>query len=101
MKYEIDKQPDQTIFKLGNDTLGHDIAADLKTELLFLQKEIDNQFTIDLGNVIKCDSSGISCLLMSERMEREKGRKLILRNVNESVMEILNIARLERVFEFE
>jgi len=101
MKYEIDKQPDQTIFKLGNDTLGHDIAADLKTELLFLQKEIDNQFTIDLGNVIKCDSSGISCLLMSERMEREKGRKLILRNVNESVMEILNIARLERVFEFK
>jgi anti-anti-sigma factor len=101
MKYEIDKQPDQTIFKLGDDTLGHEIAADLKTELIFLQKEIDNQFIIDLGNVKKCDSSGISCLLMSERMEREKNRKLILRNVNESVMEILNIARLERVFEFE
>lgn len=101
MKYEVDKQQDKTIFKLVNDTLGHEIAADLKTELIFLQKEIDNQFIIDLGDVVKCDSSGISCLLLSERMEREKGKKLILRNVNDSVMEIINIARLERVFDFE
>ncbi len=101
MKYEVDKQQDKTIFKLVNDTLGHEVAADLKTELIFLQKEIDNQFIIDLGDVTKCDSSGISCLLLSERMEREKGKKLILRNVNDSVMEIINIARLERVFDFE
>ena len=101
MKFEVDKRPDKTIFKLENDTLGHELAADLKTELLFLQKEIDNQFIIDLGDVIKCDSSGISCLLMSERVEREKNRKLILRNVNESVMDIIKIARLERVFDFE
>lgn len=101
MKYEIDKQQDKTIFKLINDTLGHEVAADLKTELIFLQKEINNQFIIDLGDVVKCDSSGISCLLLSERMEREKGKKLILRNVNDSVMEIINIARLERVFDFE
>lgn len=101
MKYEVDKQQDKTIFKLVNDTLGHEVAADLKTELIFLQKEINNQFIIDLGDVTKCDSSGISCLLLSERMEREKGKKLILRNVNDSVMEIINIARLERVFDFE
>ena len=101
MKYEVDKQQDKTIFKLVNDTLGHEVAADLKTELIFLQKEIDNQFIIDLGDVTKCDSSGISCLFLFERMEKEKGKKLILRNVNDSVMEIINIARLERVFDFE
>lgn len=101
MKFEVDKQADVTVFKLKAKTLGHEIAAELKTELIFLQKEIDNQFKIDLGDVAKCDSSGLSCLLLSERMEREKGRKLILCNVNKNVMELLELARLDRVFEFE
>ena len=47
MKYEVDKRKDKTIFKLKEKTLGHKIAAEFKTELIFLQKEIDNQFVID------------------------------------------------------
>lgn len=101
MKFEVDKQPDMTIFTLKSDTLGHEVAADLKTELIFLQKEIDNQFIIDLSDVTRCDSTGLSCLLLSERIEREKDRKLILRNVNKNVMDIINIARLDRVFKFD
>ena len=99
MKFEIDKQKDKTIFKLESDTLGHEIAAELKAELIFLQKEIDNQFIIDLGDVKKCDSSGLSVLLLSERLEREKERKLILQNVNTNVKDLMKIARLDRVFE--
>jgi anti-anti-sigma factor len=101
MKFEIDKQEDKTIFKLKNESLDHEISADLKAELIFLQKEIDNQFIIDLKDVIKCDSTGLSCLLLSERMEREKGRKLILKNVNKNVSELIQIAHLDRVFEVE
>lgn len=40
-----------------------------------MQNEIDNQFIIDLKDVKKCDSSGLSCLLLSERLEREKKQK--------------------------
>lgn len=101
MKYEVDKQKDLTIFKLKDDTLGHEISADFKTELLFIQKEIDNQFIIDLKDVKRCDSSGLSCLLLSERLEREKDRKLILKNVQKNVMDLIKIARLDRVFDFE
>ncbi|TRZ66173.1 anti-sigma factor antagonist [bacterium] len=99
MKYEIDKQKDKTIFKLKEKNLGHDIAPDMKTELIFLQKEVKNQFIIDLGDVTRCDSTGLSCLLLSERMEREKGSKLILQGLNKSVLELLKIARLDRVFD--
>ena len=101
MKFEVDKQADKTIFKLKSKTLGHEIAADLKTELLFLQKEIENQFIIDLADVTKCDSSGLSCLLLSERLEREKDRQLILANVNKNVMDLIKLARLDRVFGFD
>ncbi len=101
MKFEIDKQEDKTIFKLESKALNHEIAAPLKAELIFLQKEIDNQFIIDLKDVIKCDSSGLSVLLLSERMEREKHKKLILKNVNANVRDLMKIARLDRVFDIE
>jgi len=101
MKFEIDKQKDKTIFKLESKSLDHSIAAELKAELIFLQKEIDNQFIIDLGDVIKCDSSGLSVLLLSERLEREKHRSLILKNVNSNVRDLMKIARLDRVFDIK
>ena len=101
MKFEIDKQKDKTIFKLESKALNHEIAAQLKAELIFLQKEIDNQFIIDLKDVTKCDSSGLSVLLLSERLEREKNKKLILKNVNAPVRELMKIARLDRVFEIK
>jgi anti-anti-sigma factor len=101
MKYEIDKQKDVTIFKIKEKKLDATLSADLKTEIIFLQKEINNQFIIDLSDVTKCDSSGLSCLLLSERIEREKGKKLIIRNVNKNVLDLLKIARLDRVFNLD
>ena len=101
MKFEIDKQKDKTIFKLESKSLDHNIAAELKAELIFLQKEIDNQFIIDLKDVVKCDSSGLSVLLLSERLEREKKSTLILKNVNPNVRDLMKIARLDRVFDIE
>ncbi|MBM4157837.1 MAG: STAS domain-containing protein [Ignavibacteria bacterium] len=101
MKFEIDKKKDKTIFKLKEKKLGHEIAAELKTELVFLQKEINNKFIIDLEEVTRCDSSGLSCLLFSERLEREKGKKLYLKNLNKNVIELMKIARLNRVFNID
>jgi anti-anti-sigma factor len=101
MKYEIDKQKDVTIFKIKEKKLDATISADLKTEIIFLQKEIKNQFIIDLGEVTQCDSSGLSCLLLSERIEREKGKKLIIQNLNKNVLDLLKIARLDRVFNLD
>lgn len=101
MKYEIDKQKDVTIFKIKERKLDATISADLKTEIIFLQKEIKNQFIIDLGDVMQCDSSGLSCLLLSERIEREKGKKLIIQNLNKNVLDLLKIARLDRVFNLD
>ena len=59
MKYEVDKRKDKTIFKLKEKTLGHKIAAELKTELIFLQKETTFLSTIifstrSCGNILFC-----------------------------------------------
>ena len=49
----------------------------------------------------KCDSSGLSVLLFSERLEREKNKKLIIKNVNANVRDLMKIARLDRVFDIK
>lgn len=48
MKYEIDKQKDVTIFKIKEKKLDATISADLKTEIIFLQKEINNECKVDI-----------------------------------------------------
>lgn len=101
MKFEVDKKPDMTVFKLKEKELNFKIVPELKTELIFLQKEIQNQFIMDLGEVTKCDSSGLSALLLSERMERDKKNKLILKNVNKNLSDLIKLARLDRVFELK
>lgn len=101
MKFEVDKQSDTTVFKLKEKELNYKIVPELKTELIFLQKEISNQFVLDLSDVIACDSSGLSALLLAERMERDKKKKLILKNVNKKVSDLIKLARLDRIFELQ
>jgi ABC-type transporter Mla MlaB component len=48
-----------------------------------------------------CDSSGLSALLLAERMERGKKKKLILKNVNKKVSDLIKLARLDRIFELQ
>ena len=101
MKFEVDKQSDTTVFKVKEKELNYKIVPELKTELIFLQKEISNQFILDLSEVTSCDSSGLSALLLAERMERDKKKKLILKNVNKKVSDLIKLARLDRIFELQ
>ena len=101
MKFEVDKQSDTTVFKIKEKELNYKIVPELKTELIFLQKEISNQFILDLSEVMTCDSSGLSALLLAERMERGKKKKLILKNVNKKVSDLIKLARLDRIFELQ
>jgi anti-anti-sigma factor len=101
MKFEVDKQSDTTVFKVKEKELNYKIVPELKTELIFLQKEISNQFILDLSEVTSCDSSGLSALLLAERMERDKKKKLVLKNVNKKVSDLIKLARLDRIFELQ
>ena len=101
MKFEVDKQSDTTVFKIKEKELNYKIVPELKTELIFLQKEISNQFILDLSEVTSCDSSGLSALLLAERMERDKKKKLVLKNVNKKVSDLIKLARLDRIFELQ
>jgi anti-sigma B factor antagonist len=54
---------------------------------------------VDLASVTYLDSSGLAVLIEGMQKVQEYGGKFILANVQESVQHILDIARLDQVFQ--
>ena len=54
---------------------------------------------VDLSGVTMIDSSGVAGLLEAFQSARHRGKGFILASVNESVLRVLKLARLDTVFE--
>ncbi len=54
--------------------------------------------TVDLSGVTFCDASGLGALARLARYARAAGRELTLTSVRPSVLKIMRITRLDRVF---
>ncbi len=68
----------------------------LKDELLQLISEGAVQVTIDLQNVTKIDSTGLSVFIAAYNTLKEKEGVLELINVNETIKKLLTLTRLDR-----
>lgn len=54
---------------------------------------------VDLSGVTIIDSSGVACLLEAFNSVRHRGKGFILASVDESILRVLKLARLDTVFE--
>ncbi len=54
---------------------------------------------IDLSGVTMIDSSGVACLLEAFQSARHQGKGFTLASVDETVLRVLKLARLDTVFE--
>ncbi len=55
--------------------------------------------TLDLGAVMQLSSLGLNHLIQLNRLARKEDLEVILTNVQPPVTEVLNLTRLERLFE--
>ena len=69
---------------------------DLKDELLQLISDGAIQLTIDLQNVKKIDSTGLSVFIAAYNTLKNKEGVLELINVNETIKKLLTLTRLDR-----
>ena len=69
---------------------------ELKNELLQLISDGAAQVTIDLQNVKKIDSTGLSVFIAAYNTLKEKEGVLELRNVNETIKKLFTLTRLDR-----
>ncbi|MFT5581712.1 MAG: anti-sigma B factor antagonist [Lentimonas sp.] len=76
-------------------------APDLKSALVLLNNKGVNNVIVDLAATKYCDSSGLSALLMGNRLCKDTNGKFILCGLQDSVFKMIKIAQLDKVMFFE
>ena len=100
MKFSVDRQEKYTIITLDEEKLDSSIAPDVKSEMVKLQSDGIESLIINLSNVKYSDSSGLSALLVANRLFNEKG-SFVLCSVQEHVLKLIKISQLDKVIEIK
>ncbi|MDA0310067.1 MAG: STAS domain-containing protein [Bacteroidetes bacterium] len=82
---------------LGDAHLNAQVAPDLKSELVRLVSLGHKNIVVDLQNVDFVDSSGLSAILVGNRITQKANGVFVLTGVQPSVMKILQICQLDSV----
>lgn len=98
MNFETKRIGDITIFKLNEKRLDTNISGLVKGEFtLLLKVEGVSKLIIDLSEVETCDSSGLSSLLVANRILQLNDGHIRLAAPSEKVHSLIKITQLNRV----
>ena len=97
MKYTIDKQDRYSIVRLHEEKMDSGIAPNLKSELITLQAEGIRNVILDLTEVKYTDSSGLSAMLVGNRIFQEDNGLFVLCCLSEHVAKLIKISQLDSV----
>ena len=97
MNFTIEDKGKYTLVKSNVDKLDTTCAPELKSELVYLNKTGVRNIIIDLGGTRYCDSSGLSALLVANRLCKSVNGSLIVCALQEPVMKLVQISQLESV----
>ncbi|MEQ9425656.1 MAG: STAS domain-containing protein [Cyclobacteriaceae bacterium] len=99
MKYSIDKQEKYSVIKVDEEKLDSTKAPDFKSRFVTLQAEGVKNLVVDLSPVKYIDSSGLSALLVGNRLFTEAKGAFVISCVNDHVMKLITISQLDKVLE--
>lgn len=101
MNFEKRKSNGVTIFRLNEKKLDANISGLVKAEFnLIVRGESVNKLVVDLSSVETCDSSGLSSLLVANRLIGSVDGEMRIVSPSEKVMQLINITQLHRVLSF-
>lgn len=97
MKYSVNKEEKYTVLKLDEEKLDTTLAPSLKSELVTLNAEGVKNLILDLGHVKYTDSSGLSAILVGNRVFSDNGGIFIIAQPTEHVTKLIKISQLNNV----
>ena len=97
MRFEIDKRDRLVIIKLNKEKLLSNLAPQLKSELVILNNEGFRNIVLDLTAVQYVDSSGLSALLVGNRLCKEASGTFVLTGLNAHILKLIKISQLEPI----
>lgn len=98
MNFIIRKEENYSYIKVVKDRLDSFISPELKAELVMLSGKGICNIVLDLSDCINCDSSGLSAMLVGNRLCDDSEGTFIICNLCENVKRIIKMAVLDTVF---
>jgi anti-sigma B factor antagonist len=96
-QYLITKSDRYTLIQLQVEKLDTLAAPALKSEFVVLNNEGVKNMIIDLSETRYCDSSGLSAILVANRLCKNMGGVLIVSGLQDSVKKLISISQLDSI----
>lgn len=97
MDFIVNQDNGTAVVKTNVERLNASNASELKAELVMLNKNNVNNIVIDMSKTKYCDSSGLSAILVANRLCKDTNGKFALCGLQTNVQKLIEIAQLDRV----
>ena len=97
MKFSVDRQEKYTILKFDEERLDTTLAPDVKSEVTKLDSDGVESLILNLENVKYIDSSGLSALLVANRLFGGEKGMLVICHIQSYVMKLIRISMLHKL----
>jgi anti-sigma B factor antagonist len=97
MKYEIEQKDKVVVVKTKVEKLDALHAPELKSELVLLNKGGQRNIILDMSETRYCDSSGLSAVLVANRLCRDSNGSFVLCGLQATVQKLIAISQLDSV----
>jgi anti-sigma B factor antagonist len=97
MSFQIERTGNYALVKLQSEKLDSNLAPSLKSELVVLSTEGIKNIIIDLAETRYCDSSGLSAILVANRLCKGSEGAFVLTGLQDSVKKLISISQLDTI----
>jgi len=97
MEFKIDKKEKYTAIQVLVDKLDVHIAPSLKSELVLVSGSGENNILLDLSRCTYCDSSGLSAVLVANRLCKNAEGTFVVGGITPNVERLISISQLDKV----
>lgn len=97
MEFTVTQENGTAIVQVNVDRLNAANASGLKAELVHINKNSINNIVIDMSKTKYCDSSGLSAILVANRLCKDTNGMFILCGLQTNVEKMIQIAQLDKV----
>ncbi|MGB0404190.1 MAG: STAS domain-containing protein [Salibacteraceae bacterium] len=100
MALEIEKLDRCTVVKVGFDKLNSSISPELKSLLNETITNENNNIILDLSQCTYCDSSGLSAILIGNRLCQGSKGSFALSGLNDTILNLIKLSRLDTILKY-
>ena len=97
MEFKIEKLDNFTQIEVLIDKLDTHIAPSLKSELVLIAGNGEKNIILDLSNCRYCDSSGLSAILVANRLCKNANGVFVLSGLQTAVERLITVSQLDTV----